>query len=106
MQYEGERSRFRRLTKPTFAWYGLGRWKRLRLAHLAREPLCVMCTEEGLVTAGTVVDHKDPHRGDEAKFWDASNLQTLCASHHSSDKQAIEKGGKRRQRIGLDGWPV
>src|SRR5690348_4661805 len=90
---------------PTFPLYGTARWKRLRLVHLAREPLCAMCTAEGMVTAATVVDHVTPHRGDVVAFW-RGPFQSLCQSHHSSDKQRIENGNKPRVRIGADGWPV
>lgn len=85
--------------------YG-GRWQRARLAHLMRHPLCVMCQAEGRVEAATVVDHIKPHRGDQALFWDRDNWQSLCKRHHDSDKQMLEKSGRKQIRIGLDGWPV
>jgi 5-methylcytosine-specific restriction endonuclease McrA len=68
------------------------RWQRAREQHLAQHPLCVMCQAEGRVTAATVVDHITPHRGNEALFWDRSNWQSLCASHHSGEKQREENG--------------
>ena len=37
-------------------------------------------------------------------FWDATNWQPLCQSHHNSTKQREERG-KRVQAAGLDGWP-
>jgi len=39
----------------------------------------------------SVVDHIQPHRGDPRTFWDTTNWQSLCASCHSSHKQAREK---------------
>jgi 5-methylcytosine-specific restriction endonuclease McrA len=69
--------------------YG-GRWQRARIRHLQNNPLCVMCEADGRVAAATVVDHKVPHRGDEALFWDTDNWQSLCASHHASEKQRQE----------------
>ena len=69
-------------------------------------PLCVMCTAQGRVTAAQVVDHITPHKGNEELFWDESNWQSLCATHHSSDKQLIENGKEARKTIGTDGWPT
>lgn len=85
--------------------YNTGRWQRLRRDHLRREPLCAMCLDEGTCTAATVCDHIEPHRGDPDKFW-SGPFQSLCQSHHSSDKQRIENGNKPRVRIQADGWPV
>lgn len=93
------------MTGPAYkAWYKTARWQRLRASHLADNPLCVMCWNEGRTTIATICDHEKPHRGDETKFW-AGPFQSLCASHHNSDKQRIEKGGKPKPRISLSGWP-
>lgn len=45
----------------------------------------------------TEVDHIKPHRGDMVLFWDESNWQGLCRSHHSR-KTAGENGGFGNQR--------
>jgi 5-methylcytosine-specific restriction protein A len=87
------------------AWYKTARWQRIRAAQLAAEPLCRMCLAIGRITPATVCDHVDPHRGDPAKFW-TGPYQSLCDTHHSSDKQRIERGGKPRPVIGEDGWPI
>ena len=80
------------------------RWQKARLAHLRDNPLCVMCKEQdNRVAVATVVDHKIPHRGDMVLFWDETNWQSLCASHHSSDKQREEKSGTQRTRFDADG---
>lgn len=50
-------------------------------------------------------DHVEPHHGDPDKFWNGE-LRTTCAHCHNSEKQRLEKGGRPRQRIGVDGWPV
>jgi hypothetical protein len=76
------------------------RWKQFRLAWLAEHPLCgdreegrsgehSACVRAGRVSAGTVVDHIQPHRGDWEAFW-RGPFQTLCASCHSSLKQQEE----------------
>ncbi|WP_269076433.1 hypothetical protein [Sphingobium cupriresistens] len=38
------------------------------------------------------------------KFW-AGPFQSLCKQHHDSDKQRMERGGKAKAGIGVDGWP-
>ena len=73
--------------------YDLRRWRRESRAFLRANPLCVMCKALGKTTLATVVDHKTPHRDDEALFWDQDNWQALCATDHSAAKQAEEKGG-------------
>lgn len=81
------------------------RWRRVRASQLRAEPSCRMCGAMGFVTAATVCDHVEPHNGDMVKFW-SGPFQSLCAEHHSSDKQRIEKGGKPKAYIGLDGFPI
>ena len=82
--------------------YGTARWKKLRAMQLGKAPLCAFCLRRGVVTAASVADHVEPHRGDLRKFWHGA-LQSLCKRCHDSDKQAIEKGGKV---YGEDGWPI
>ena len=55
--------------------------------------MCVKCLELNLLNAGNTVDHKVPHRGDSTLFFNEGNLQTLCHSHHSKDKQLEELHG-------------
>ena len=75
----------------TAAERGYGhQWRKARASFLRRHPLCVMCQAEGLTVAATVVDHINPHRGDQRLFWDSSNWQPLCTTHHSRDKQREE----------------
>lgn len=70
------------------------RWQKARERHLQMHPLCVMCEAESppRVSAATIVDHRIPHRGDERLFWDETNWQSLCATHHSGEKQRQERG--------------
>lgn len=86
-------------------WYKTQRWQRIRAQQLNAEPLCAYCLNIGRTTAATVCDHVEPHKGDERLFWHGP-FQSLCKQCHDSDKQRIEKGGKPKQVIGLDGWPV
>lgn len=68
------------------------RWEKYSRARLALHPLCVRCLKAGRTTAGAVTDHEEPHGGDERKFWDSANHQTLCKQCHDR-KTATEDGG-------------
>ena len=57
-------------------------WQQASKAYLQSHPLCVECVKLGRYTKATVVDHIVPHRGDQKLFWDQSNWQALCKSHH------------------------
>lgn len=83
-----------RTDKQTSSQRGYGyKWQKARERYLREHPLCVYCQREGRVTVATVVDHIEPHRGDDVLFWNESNWQGLCASHHSKDKQREEAKG-------------
>lgn len=85
------------------AWYAHSRWRRLRRAHLASEPLCRHCLERGVVTPATDVDHIEPHKGNRLKFW-SGPFQSLCGECHGR-KTAREEGKIVRPTIGADGAP-
>lgn len=76
------------------SWYSTSRWRKRRAVQLKAEPLCRMCLAEGFACEATVADHVTPHRGDADLFW-GGELQSLCASHHSSAKQADERRPRR-----------
>lgn len=100
-------------TSSTARGYGY-KWQQARAGYLLAHPYCAYCLREvgisynqdavaiGLacVRAGiglphaAVVDHVVPHRGDMKLFWDKTNWQSLCASHHSRDKQREEANGQ------------
>ena len=72
-----------------------GAWKRARAAWLRAHPLCQCgeCDEGRLrLRPATVVDHKIPHRGDKALFWDRNNWQSMAKECHDV-KTAREDGG-------------
>lgn len=76
--------------------YG-SRWRRYRLSHLQRNPLCSMCLPLGRITPATVVDHIKRHHGhDDPLFWDQRNFQSLCKPCHDAIKQAIDRSGWAR----------
>lgn len=84
--------------------YG-SRWQKARATFLREHPLCRMHMELGRVVPATVVDHIDPHRGDQSKFWDKGNWQPLCKLCHDAAKQRQEKSGVV-VGCGLDGLPL
>lgn len=92
-------------SRPWRLWYKTARWLRMRAAQLRREPLCRYCMERGRTTAATVADHRTPHRGDRALFFDADNLQSLCKPCHDGAKKSLEMTGSLRG-ADADGTPL
>lgn len=66
------------------------KWQKARERYLRDHPLCCYCERDGRTSAATVVDHKVPHRGSEAIFWDESNWQSLCKPCHDGEKAKEE----------------
>lgn len=75
---------------------GYGRaWQKASKAYLRAHPLCQCeACDDGCkrVTPASVVDHKVPHKGDMALFWDSSNWQSMSKPCHDR-KTAREDGG-------------
>lgn len=97
MPHERQAFDRKRDAQPYRQWYKTARWQRLRMSVLVRDMFTCQCGC-GVVEADTsklVADHRKPHRGDEALFWDDANLWTLRKSCHDSWKQ-------RREVRGLD----
>lgn len=92
-------------------------WQKARAGHLRSHPLFVYCLRDpayspvrdlapstailrcaalGMVAPmASVVDHIEPHRGDQVLFWNKANWQSLCGTHHSADKQREEAAQRR-----------
>jgi 5-methylcytosine-specific restriction endonuclease McrA len=68
------------------------RWRYARAVYLRVHPYCALCAERGMQTIATVVDHRQPHRGNDALFWNRANWQPLCKLCHDAHKQRAEKG--------------
>ncbi len=85
----------RRRGSSTERGYGIA-WQKARKEFLALNRLCVTCQREGVVRPATVVDHIEPHRGDQRRFWDRRNWQPLCKRHHDRDKQREERSERDR----------
>jgi 5-methylcytosine-specific restriction protein A len=86
------------------SWYATAAWQRRRAQQLAKAPLCEFCLAEGRVTAATVCDHVEPHRGDLLKFRRGA-LRSLCKVHHDAGAKVEQARGYSTQ-VGLDGFPV
>ena len=69
------------------------KWRKAREYFLSQNPLCVMCQQQGRITPANVVDHIQPHKGNQDLFWDEANWQALCQSCHNS-KTAKEDMGQ------------
>lgn len=99
--------------RPSAARRGYGEaWRKARLGFLASHPKCATCAQPA-----TVVNHKRPHKGDQAVFWDRSNWQPLCKSCHDRVTAARDggfgnpvrtDGEAMPARRGVDalGWPL
>jgi 5-methylcytosine-specific restriction protein A len=90
--------------------YKTRQWAALREEVIRRDMgACRTCgilcrTGERSIRTATV-DHVVPHRGDLVLFYDPDNLQLLCGSCHSGQKQRTEKSGFSTA-VGLDGFPI
>lgn len=71
--------------------YRTKRWHETRARQLREHPLCAMCLPR--VTAATICNHvdKDAKQTEEGFF--AGPFSSLCATHHDSTQQRIEKRG-------------
>lgn len=77
------------------SWYKTARWQRLRWSVLVRDCFtCRMCDEAKADTSQLVADHTIRHGGDADLFWNADNLQCLCAPCHNSHKQRAERSAR------------
>jgi 5-methylcytosine-specific restriction protein A len=58
-------------------------WRRARAAYLNEHPWCAgYNVPAGHEALATELDHRIPHRGDRALFWDTTNWQGLCEDCH------------------------
>lgn len=92
-------------SKATSASRGYGhRWRALRVQAMRRDNgLCQRCLERGRVTPGTECDHVVSKAAGGKDTLD--NVRMLCSACHEA-KSIEDRGGKRRPRIGADGYPM
>lgn len=82
--------------QPWRRWYKTARWQRLRWKVLVRDRFTCQwrgCGRVEVDSSQLVADHREPHRGDEAMFWDEDNLWCLCKPCHDSAKARAEGRG-------------
>lgn len=85
--------------------YSTARWRRLREAYFAEQPLCERCKQMEIIEEATVLHHKDGgHKGDETRFW-SGPFEALCKPCHDR-LGAMEDRGVEVVTFGVDGWPV
>ena len=82
---ERERARWR---EAGHHLYKTGAWQIMREEAIRRQPVCASCGR----LPSTVADHIEPHRSDEARFFDLDNVQALCVPCHNR-----KSGGERRK---------
>ena len=83
--------RLRARVKPSRQWYNSRKWRAKAKHQLSAQPMCRYCWErEGAAVKATVADHRIPHREDFDLFW-GGELDSLCATCHSSTKQREER---------------
>lgn len=79
-------------------------WDSLRKRILARDKgLCQPCLRKSIYTEAKAVDHIRPKA--KGGTDDPANLEAICIPCHAA-KTIRDSGGRPRQRIGADGWPV
>lgn len=76
--------------------YSSQRWQAIRRVVLGRDPLCVLCLQEGIVRASEVVDHIQSMQDGGAQF-DLENLQGLCVICHNRKSQ-LEANARRNSK--------
>lgn len=84
--------------------YATARWRRLRLAVLARDVF--VCRQTGVLLSGVdpapnspVIDHIVPAHvfwwsDGERMFWEMDNLQAVSKQWHDGEKQRLERRAK------------
>ena len=89
LKRQQERKRTYDQQRPSASARGYGpEWRKARAEFLRLNPTCRM---PGCGAPATVVDHIEPHRGNQALFWNKANWQPLCAPCHNSHKQIQER---------------
>lgn len=66
------------------AFYSSTAWKKVRAMKRARDPLCEDCSERGVGTIATEVDHVVPLMVRRDLALELSNLRSLCSSCHAA----------------------
>ena len=91
--------------------YSTARWQRLRLAKLAREPLCYACQLRGDTRPAVAVDHVVAISAGGPAFPDFDGLMSLCERCHNEKTRALDHpnvkdGGRRFKGFDAEGNPI
>lgn len=85
------------------AMYESAQWRELKIT--VRRQANGICQWPGCIYRGNCVDHRKPHKGDPALFFNLGNLWLLCKRHHDR-KTATYDGGFGREVRTLQFWPM
>jgi 5-methylcytosine-specific restriction endonuclease McrA len=86
---------------PWRGWYKTARWRRLAAQCFMRDGY--VCQKTGALLVhkaphplSPVAHHIKRHRGDEALFWDATNIITVSKEWHDREEQRAERAADLR----------
>ena len=80
---EAERARYSK-TRDTSSKRGYdSKWEVVRIAYLAKRPVCEQCHDMGLVVPAVLVHHIVPIKDGGARLH-SDNLRSLCSSCHEN----------------------
>lgn len=99
-QCKGPHERERLQAEPWRRWYQTAEWRALRMRVLTRDGFrcqCVDCQGRYVWPLATIADHKVPHRGHAADFWNEDGIQALTTVCHNR-KTAREVNARRGMR--------
>lgn len=91
-----------RAKAPWKNWYSLAEWLALRQRVFLRDHYTCQWPGCGKLEGDTsrlIADHKRPHRGNRALFFDETNVWTLCPTCHSSAKQREEQASLHHRGV-------
>lgn len=73
---------FKDINKSNYSFYNSRAWRKAAKLHKAKNPLCIECKKEDIITPVQITDHITPvdKGGDK---WNENNLQSLCHKHHN-----------------------
>lgn len=77
-------------------------WRDLRAAQLRKQPLCEDCQKQGKITAASVCDHVNAHKGNMELFW-SGPFASRCKYHHDV-KTIMEDGGLNSMGQAFPEW--
>lgn len=93
-----------RANAPWRAWYGTAEWQRLRLRVFVRDGY--ICQRTGILCGGKhpapdspVANHKKPHRGNRALFFDEANVETVSKEAHDILIQQEEQDSLKHKGV-------